>query len=181
MGKHPPEVKEEARRRVAEGEAVTAVARSLGLPHATVQYWLAASAHAKPRGARDERGRWLKGTSPNPSGVSSNLERARLKLEDAAPANVERLLSHVKDLEKCKGLDLSEMFRSKELVGALNITLKPLYRAIEARAQAEAQRLALEAERLRLEQEEAARLDLSALTDDEAETLEGLLAKARRK
>lgn len=183
MASHPPELREEARRRVAAGETVCVVARSLGVHWTTVSRWLATGDQVRPKGegVRDEQGRFIKGICPNPRGRSGALERARLLLEDAAPQNVQRLLDHVAHLEARSALELPEMFRSKEYLSALNAVLKPLTKTLEARAQAEALKAQAEAERARLEAEQAARLNTDALTDEEAELLEALLAKMRRK
>lgn len=190
---HPPEVKAEALRRLASGDRPSLVAREMGVSLATLRAWRSASGHAKPdRGRRSPDGRFLPGYTPNPGGSTTALEKAQRLLEEAAPANVQRLLGLAGQLhemgEKSPGspgrLDQDQGRWSQETRATLEAVLKPLARSIASRAEAERLRAEaeLERERARLEAERAAaaRLDLSRLTDKELELLEELHAKARR-
>lgn len=188
---HPPEVKAEALRRLAEGDRPSLVARDLGVSVDSLRHWRTASGHVNPdKGRRGPGGRFLPGYTPNPGGSTASLERAQRLLEEAAPKHVERLLGLADQLHQLGAqskpgrLDLDEGRWAQETRATLEAVLKPLARSIASRAEAERLRaeVELERERARVEAEraDAARLDLTALTDEELEILERLHAKARR-
>lgn len=121
------EIKAQAVERVRRGESKAQVARELDQHPKTVARWCAA-AGLKPAFTGTE-GRWVKGQSGNPDGVSLALKRARAVAQMNAEAALVRLQHHADRLERIlddgESPTMGQSMTASELTRVLKVLASP--------------------------------------------------------